>query len=428
MQTDNMVHPEGTFSQDQSQKKYFALFTDFNFADVDDSSEFVLNTLQNNETIDTTNEIATFRNDELVEPEEYVQHLDLNIFKIYPCSNYGKHNHKECPYYHYSKDRRRPKYNYFGDLCEFFDDAGRCPKGDLCPNIHSRAEQLYTPEKYKTKFCAFYPNKVASCDFGTCCSFAHSEKELRIPLIHYYQKDFDFYMFHYKTVLCPYNLSEHDKTTCMYAHNWQDYRRKPNFLNYEARLCPDWKTSEFLKNYEDGGCPLNEKCLKCHGWKELEYHPEKYKMKSCTLKKCLSGKICPYYHTADERRMTNQNSFFKVAPKNRVAENIIPLQAKQSAATSSELQRSIGQTRLSGCYLSSGGETSNLLVKKKTEETKLTPPKKQSDFRNKENVMKLKKDHLNKVSLDLILNFPDEFVKLTPADHIASVFGNSTPK
>lgn len=52
-------------------------------------------------------------------------------------------------------------------------------------------------------------------------------------MIHNYAEDDDFYMFYYKTEFCPFNLTEHDKSKCVYAHNWQDYRRKPDLYPYE---------------------------------------------------------------------------------------------------------------------------------------------------------------------------------------------------
>lgn len=30
----------------------------------------------------------------------------------------------------------------------------------------------------------------------------------------------DFYMFHFKTVWCPYREDDHDRKVCVYAHNW----------------------------------------------------------------------------------------------------------------------------------------------------------------------------------------------------------------
>lgn len=85
---------------------------------------------------------------------------------------------------------------------------------------HNRVEQLYRPDKYKTKFCSYYPNNIEKCEYGAYCSFAHSESDIVIDLIHNYEYDLEFYLFHYKTVWCPFNLAKHEKSLCVYAHNW----------------------------------------------------------------------------------------------------------------------------------------------------------------------------------------------------------------
>lgn len=54
-----------------------------------------------------------------------------------------------------------------------------------------------------------------------------------IELIHNLEYDNDFYIFYYKTVWCPFNYINHDRANCVYAHNWQDYRRKPNIIPYK---------------------------------------------------------------------------------------------------------------------------------------------------------------------------------------------------
>lgn len=230
-----------------------------------------------------------------------VEHLDLANFKVRPCSHNTQHNHKQCPFYHNAKDRKRADYFYSSDLCEYAENSENCPNGDACTKAHNRVEQLYRPEKYKTKFCGHYPHNLHLCEYSTFCSFAHNEQDITIDLIHNYEYDDDFYMFHFKTVWCPFNLSQHDKALCVYAHNWQDYRRKPNVHSYEAVACPNWKPTDFIVNYEDG-CPLKEKCTKCHGWKELEYHPLNYKTKHCPSKNCTKGRDCPHYHLIKERR------------------------------------------------------------------------------------------------------------------------------
>ena len=85
---------------------------------------------------------------------------------------------------------------------------------------HNRVEQLYRPEKYKKKFCSKYPDNLDKCEYGDFCSFAHSEEDILIDLIHNYPYDEDFFMFVFKTEWCPFNLTKHDKSQCVYAHNW----------------------------------------------------------------------------------------------------------------------------------------------------------------------------------------------------------------
>lgn len=93
-------------------------------------------------------------------------------------------------------------------------------RGSNCQFSHNYIEFLYHPSKYKTKFCSLYPNSISKCTYGNFCSFAHHESELQISLLHNLEFDEDFYIFLYKTVWCPFNLSQHDKSLCVYAHNW----------------------------------------------------------------------------------------------------------------------------------------------------------------------------------------------------------------
>lgn len=229
-----------------------------------------------------------------------IEHLDLPNFKSKPCPMPVQHNHKHCPYYHNSKDRKRPGNFFSSEMCDHAD-TDDCRNGDNCNKAHNRVEQLYKLEKYKTKFCSHYPNNLHLCEYGLFCSFAHSEADINIELVHNYEYDHDFYMFHFKTAWCPFNLTQHDKALCVYAHNWQDYRRKPQIANYDPVPCSNWKSTDFILNYEDG-CHFKDKCTKCHGWKELEYHPQNYKTKHCPSKNCTKGQDCPHYHNNRERR------------------------------------------------------------------------------------------------------------------------------
>ncbi|KRX10515.1 hypothetical protein PPERSA_01527 [Pseudocohnilembus persalinus] len=283
--------------------------------------------------------------DELV-----IEQLDLINFKNQPCKITTQHNHKHCPYYHNAKDRKRPGTFYSTDLCEYIEKNENCPFFINCPKSHNRVEQLYQPDKYKTKFCTFYPNKVSQCDYGNFCSFAHSEQEIVIELIHNYQYDSDFYMFYFKTVWCPFNLTTHDKALCVYAHNWQDYRRKPHLYEIEPQPCENWKANGFILNYENG-CPNGFNCNKCHGWKELEYHPKNYKTKPCQ-KNCSKNKDCPNFHTQSERRLLSsgvQKSIFRMVPKNRITTNTFKTRA-QIASQNMDLAQFI-QFQMNSQYL-----------------------------------------------------------------------------
>ena len=86
------------------------------------------------------------------------------------------------------------------ELCEYAEKGNQiCPNGDYCKKAHNRVEQLYKPDKYKTKFCSFYPDNLEKCEYGEFCSFAHSEADITIELIHNFKRDSDFYIFHFKT-------------------------------------------------------------------------------------------------------------------------------------------------------------------------------------------------------------------------------------
>ena len=103
---------------------------------------------------------------------------------------------------------------------------------------HSNVERLYHVEKYKTKFCQ---QSAQECPYGQFCSFAHSEPDLKTRLIHKQPKNPDFFMYYFKTEWCPYQNKDHNKAKCEYAHNWQDFRRKPHLFDYDPReLCQNW--------------------------------------------------------------------------------------------------------------------------------------------------------------------------------------------
>lgn len=156
----------------------------------------------------------------------------LDKFKIEQCTINHQHNHKHCPFYHSYKDKRRRNNNgeYSSDMCDHAE-TDRCEHKDECSLSHNRVEKLYHIDKYKTKFCSKFPKHLANCEYGEYCSFAHSIRDIKSRIIHspFMTKDFDFYMFYFKTEWCPFN-KEHNKAQCDYAHNWQDFRRKPSIF------------------------------------------------------------------------------------------------------------------------------------------------------------------------------------------------------
>ena len=218
-------------------------------------------------------------------------------FKVQKCPVLEEnHNWNQCEYYHNEKDRRRVIGNYSAERCY----AKHCFKGDNCEFSHNDPEQLYHPEKYKKRFCSLYPQEIDKCKFGEFCSFAHAEIEIRLILLEKYEHNDEFNLFYYKTVWCPKN-SNHDKASCVYAHNVQDYRRCPLEFFYDQDDCKYWCKIDNKNKYEKGGCNKLMECNKCHGWKESEYHPFNYKKWKCTLGDSCKKKECAYLHTFDKK-------------------------------------------------------------------------------------------------------------------------------
>ncbi|ORM41592.1 RING finger protein unkempt -like protein [Babesia sp. Xinjiang] len=113
---------------------------------------------------------------------------ELEEFRTNQCPNYVKglcRDSNKCDMSHSETwPRRNPslfKYDY--KLCpniQFFrvynkmQLQGKCHYGRRCRFSHSKEEQLYHPDLYKTRMCLNYPD----CK-GYFCPFAHSKAELR---------------------------------------------------------------------------------------------------------------------------------------------------------------------------------------------------------------------------------------------------------
>jgi len=89
-----------------------------------------------------------------------------------------------CPQFHNNKDRRRSpkKYKYRSTPCpsvksaDEWGDPVNCDSGDNCQYCHTRTEQQFHPEIYKSTKCNDIQN-TSYCPRGAFCAFAHVEQE-----------------------------------------------------------------------------------------------------------------------------------------------------------------------------------------------------------------------------------------------------------
>lgn len=87
-----------------------------------------------------------------------------------------------CPQYHNNKDRRRSpkKFKYRSTPCpsvkqgDEWGDPNNCENQDDCIYCHTRTEQQFHPEIYKSTKCNDI-QQSGHCPRGPFCAFAHSE-------------------------------------------------------------------------------------------------------------------------------------------------------------------------------------------------------------------------------------------------------------
>ncbi|XP_076366619.1 putative E3 ubiquitin-protein ligase UNKL isoform X1 [Tachypleus tridentatus] len=90
-----------------------------------------------------------------------------------------------CPQYHNNRDRRRsPKlHTYRSTPCpnvkqaDEWGDPANCENGDSCPYCHTRTEQQFHPDIYKSTKCNDI-QQTGYCPRGPFCAFAHVDKEI----------------------------------------------------------------------------------------------------------------------------------------------------------------------------------------------------------------------------------------------------------
>jgi len=178
----------------------------------------------------------------------------------------------------------------------------------------------------------------AGCRRGSGCAFAHSREEARTPLLSREEEAQEpgamtehFFLHRFKTLWCPIGVT-HDWQTCVYAHNYQDARRRVS-IGYGPKPCPEW-----TKNKKDGSadyasrCSLGIFCPYAHGAKEQLYHPLYFRTVVCRdtrSKVCPREQLCAFFHRNKERRkvaadQTNYSAPLKDLPPDWVAEFLDP--------------------------------------------------------------------------------------------------------
>lgn len=82
---------------------------------------------------------------------------------------------------------------------------------------------------------------------------AHSDLELKVTPLHLFPISKAFLLFMFKSEFCPFSKLEHDRFTCPFAHNWQDFKRPFNPYLI-AEQCMHWDKSKEIQDYLEG-CP-----------------------------------------------------------------------------------------------------------------------------------------------------------------------------
>ncbi|XP_043485033.1 RING finger protein unkempt homolog isoform X4 [Leptopilina heterotoma] len=110
----------------------------------------------------------------------------LSNYKTEPCKRPPRlcRQGYACPQYHNSKDKRRSprKYKYRSTPCpnvkhgEEWGEPGNCEQGDTCTYCHTRTEQQFHPEIYKSTKCNDV-QQAGYCPRGVFCAFAHVDRE-----------------------------------------------------------------------------------------------------------------------------------------------------------------------------------------------------------------------------------------------------------
>lgn len=124
----------------------------------------------------------------VIEDQSWHNHV-LSCYKTEQCRKPARlcRQGYACPFYHNSKDRRRPPalFKYRSTPCpaaktvDEWLDPELCEAGDNCQYCHTRTEQQFHPEIYKSTKC----NDMLEhgyCPRAVFCAFAHHDSELHV--------------------------------------------------------------------------------------------------------------------------------------------------------------------------------------------------------------------------------------------------------
>lgn len=110
----------------------------------------------------------------------------LSSYKTEPCKKPPRlcRQGYACPHYHNSRDRRRSprKFRYRSTPCphvkhgDEWGEPTNCESGDGCPYCHTRTEQQFHPEIYKSTKCNDM-QQTGYCPRGPFCAFAHVDQD-----------------------------------------------------------------------------------------------------------------------------------------------------------------------------------------------------------------------------------------------------------
>ncbi|XP_070580771.1 RING finger protein unkempt-like [Ptychodera flava] len=122
-----------------------------------------------------------------VDPKWQDTNYVLANYKTEPCKRPPRlcRQGYACPQYHNTRDRRRSprKSKYRSTPCpnvkhsDEWGETTNCEQGDACLYCHTRTEQQFHPEIYKSTKCNDM-QQTGYCPRGPFCAFAHVEQEM----------------------------------------------------------------------------------------------------------------------------------------------------------------------------------------------------------------------------------------------------------